>query len=39
MDSDEDGNEDKLDAYAAKENLNKFMNKLDDHLNLEKVLI
>ena len=39
LDSDEDGNEDKLDSYAAKENLTKFMSKLDKHLNLEKVLI
>jgi len=39
LDSDEDGNEDKLDVYAAKENLNKFMGKLDMHLNIEKVLI
>jgi hypothetical protein len=39
LDSDEDGNEDRLDVYAAKENITKFMTKLDQHLNLEKVLI
>lgn len=39
LDSDEDGNEDKMDHLAAKENLNKFLVKLDNHLNLEKVLI
>jgi hypothetical protein len=38
-DGDDEVAETKLDEMAAKEGLSKFLNKVDTHLNVEKVLI
>ena len=38
-DDEDDKADDKMDNLAVQENMSKFMNKLDRHLDIEKVLI